>query len=130
MLEWNCCTKYKISQNPQKTGFRFIKPILEVFQSSPVWSGITALQRKINLNLKKCKHGSKTNFRLQRIIQKCLKDLNLETLKYRRNKLSASFEEKCVKHDKNKVMFKKNTRINQMNMRNVEKYRVKNVRTA
>ena len=59
-----------------------------------------------------------------------LKDLNLETLKDRRNKLSESFAEKCVKHDRNKVMFKKNKRIHKMKLRNVEKYRVKNVRTA
>ena len=48
-----------------------------------------------------------------------LKELNLETLKERRNKLSEKFAEKCVKSDKNKLMFeikKKNTQYE------VEKY--------
>ena len=38
-----------------------------------------------------------------------LKELNLETLKERRNILSARFAEKCIKNEKTKSIFKKKT---------------------
>ena len=40
--------------------------------------------------------------------QNVLKELSLETLKVRRNKLSETFAEKCLKNDKNKVMLERN----------------------
>ena len=62
--------------------------------------------------------------------QNVLKELNLETLKVRRNKLSETFAEKCLKNDNNKVMFERNKITHKMKLRNVEKYKIKHVRTA
>ena len=59
-----------------------------------------------------------------------LKELNLETLKERRNKLSEKFAEKCVKSYKNKQMFEIKKRTHNLNLRNIDKYKVKHVRTA
>ena len=62
--------------------------------------------------------------------QNVLKELSLETLKVRRNKLSETFAEKCLKNDKNKVILERNKRTHKMKLRNVEKYKIKHVRTA
>ena len=42
-----------------------------------------------------------------------LKELNLETLTVRRNKLSETFSEKCLNNDNNKVMFERNKKTKQ-----------------
>jgi hypothetical protein len=50
-----------------------------------------------------------------------LKELNLETLKERRNILSARFAEKCSKNEKTKYMFKENTKLHNMKIRKKKK---------
>lgn len=50
-----------------------------------------------------------------------LKELNLETLKERRNILSARFAEKCSKNEKTKYMFKENTKLHNMKIRKKRK---------
>ena len=57
-------------------------------------------------------------------------ELNLETLKEKRNKLSEKFAEKCVKTESNKYMFDVNKNTQMMKLRHRDKYKVKNVKTV
>ena len=59
-----------------------------------------------------------------------LKELNLETLKERRQILSARFADKCVKNPKTKEMFPHNQKDHMMKHRNNHKFKVSNVKTA
>ena len=59
-----------------------------------------------------------------------LRELGLETLKERRNILSARFANKCLKNKKTEVMFRSNTKTHKMNLRVKEKYKVDQYRTS
>ena len=59
-----------------------------------------------------------------------LKQLNLETLQARRDKLSLRFSEKCVKNPRTKPMFKENKNEHKMKLRRKEKFFVSPVRTV
>ena len=59
-----------------------------------------------------------------------LKELNITTLKERRNILSVNFAKKCLKSDKTKDIFTRNIRKNKMKLRNREHYKVKHCRTV
>ena len=59
-----------------------------------------------------------------------LRELGLETLKERRNILSARFANKCLKNKKTEGMFRSNTKTHTMNLRVKEKYKVDQHRTS
>ena len=105
----------------------YIRSVLE--QSCVVWNYNISKKRELELE-----RVQKVAVRLisdsDNLYQNVLKELNLETLKSRRNKLSEAFAEKCLKNDQNKVMFKRNKRPHKMVLRNVEKYKIKHARTA
>ena len=82
----------------------YIRSVLE--QSSVVWS--SAITRK---NINELERVQKVAIRLisksEEPYKEKLKELNLETLQDRRNKLSVRFAEKCVRNPKTKSMFRK-----------------------
>ena len=98
-------------------------------QSSVVWS--SAITRK---NINELERVQKVAIRLisksEEPYKEKLKELNLETLQERRNKLSVRFADKCVKNPKTKPMFKKNIKEHTMKLRNKEKYHVTHARTV
>ena len=59
-----------------------------------------------------------------------LKELNLDTLKERRNILSARFAEKCTKNEKTKSIFKENINIHNMKLRKKEKFIITHANTV
>ena len=59
-----------------------------------------------------------------------LKELNITTLKERRNYLSVNFAKKCLKSENTKDIFPRNISKNKMSLRNREHYKVKHCRTV
>ena len=59
-----------------------------------------------------------------------LKELNLDTLKERRNILSARFAEKCIKIEKTKSIFKENIIPYNMKLRKKEKFKIIHANTV
>ena len=59
-----------------------------------------------------------------------LKELQLETLQERREKLSLRFSNKCVKNARTKLMFQENIKKHNMSLRRKEKYSIPLARTV
>ena len=104
----------------------YIRSVLE--QSCTVWNSSLA------------KHNEKELERVQKVASKIilgtynsyeerLKELNLPTLKERRNMLSLRFANKCLKNEKTKQMFSRNTKIHKMNLRKKEHFFIQKAKT-
>ena len=105
----------------------YIRSVLE--QSCVVWSAGISKQ-----NERELERVQKVSVRLisgnYKSYTEALKNLELETLTKRREILSNRFSEKCVKNDRTKHMFGIIKKKHNMKLRNSEKYKSPNARTA
>ena len=105
----------------------YIRSVIE--QSCVVWN--TRLSKKNERELERVQKVSvKLILGKYESYSQSLKELNIETLKERRDILCARFAEKCVKNDLTKPMFETNKTDHSMKLRNTEKYKTLNARTA
>ena len=105
----------------------YIRSVIE--QSSVVWGQAIAQKNKSELErVQKVAVSLMTNSKDPYKVK--LKQLNLETLQARRDKLSLRFSENCVKNPRTKTMFKENKKEHKMKLRRKEKFFITPVRTV
>ena len=104
----------------------YIKSVVE--QSCTVWSSSLAKH-----NIRELERVQKVATRIilgnNNSYKEILEELNLPTLKERRNDLSLKFANKCLKQEKTKHIFQRNSKIHKMTLRKKDTFKVKNART-
>ena len=105
----------------------YIRSVLE--QSSVVWSSSISQKNKRELErVQKVAVRLITNS--NKPYEEKLKELQLETLQERREKLSLRFSNKCVKNARTKSMFQENIKDHNMSLRRKEKCSIPLARTV
>ena len=104
----------------------YIRSVVE--QSCTVWSSSLAKH-----NIRELERVQKVATRIilgnNNSYEERLEELNLPTLKERRNDLSLKFANKCLKQEKTKHIFQRNSKIHKMTLRKKDTFKVKNART-
>ena len=104
----------------------YIRSVVE--QSCTVWSSSLA------------KHNIRELERVQKVATRIilgnnysyeerLTELNISTLKDRRNELSLRFANKCLKQEKTKHIFKRNSKMHKMKLRRKDTFKLQNAKT-
>ena len=106
----------------------FIRSILE--QSATVWH--SSLTEENSNDLERVQKSAVKLILKEKYIgyQQGLAHIGLENLKERRENLCLEFARKCLKNDRLKHMFPRNSNIHSMETRNHEKYKVQHANTG